>query len=135
MKKIRDKYISQTAIFNVKRVEKASSAAKGLCEWILAIDDYEKVLRVVRPKQLKYNQSKQEVERLQASLKQTRSELEALNKQIKELQDKLSLTQEKQLSLTMEIQDCEIKLLRASQLMGGLGGERERWVLQSIKFE
>lgn len=43
MKKIRDRYISQTTVFNAKRVEKASSAAKGLCEWILAIDDYEKV--------------------------------------------------------------------------------------------
>jgi dynein heavy chain len=51
MQRIRDRYISQTAIFNVKRVEKASSAAKGLCEWILALDDFEKVLTVVRPKQ------------------------------------------------------------------------------------
>jgi dynein heavy chain len=37
-------------VFNAKRVEKASSAAKGLCEWVLALDEYEKVLRVVRPK-------------------------------------------------------------------------------------
>lgn len=58
MKRIRDKYISQTAVFNAKRVEKASSAAKGLCEWILALDDFEKVLKVVRPKQQRYNQSK-----------------------------------------------------------------------------
>lgn len=50
MQRIRDKYISNTSVFNVKRVEKASSAAKGLCEWILALDDYEKVLKVVRPK-------------------------------------------------------------------------------------
>lgn len=51
MKKIRDNYISNTVNFNPKRVEKASSAAKGLCEWILALDEYEKVLRVVKPKQ------------------------------------------------------------------------------------
>ena len=50
IKRIRDKYIAQKDIFNVKRVEKASSAAKGLCEWILALDEYEKVLRVVKPK-------------------------------------------------------------------------------------
>ena len=37
MKTVRDKYISRTADFNPKRVEKASSAAKGLCEWILAL--------------------------------------------------------------------------------------------------
>jgi dynein heavy chain len=50
MRRVREKYISQKDVFNVKRVEKASSAAKGLCEWILALDDYEKVLRIVRPK-------------------------------------------------------------------------------------
>ena len=58
MRKIREKYISQTKLFNPKRVEQASSAAKGLCEWILALSEYEKVLQIVRPKQQKYNESK-----------------------------------------------------------------------------
>lgn len=49
MNKIREKYISNKD-FNPDRVRKASSAAMGLCEWILALDDYEKVLQVVRPK-------------------------------------------------------------------------------------
>jgi dynein heavy chain len=48
--RVRNNYISQTAIFNAKRVEKASSAAKGLCEWILALDEYDRVLKMVRPK-------------------------------------------------------------------------------------
>lgn len=50
MKKVRENYISQTKDFNPQRVEKASSAAKGMCEWILALDEYEKVLTIVRPK-------------------------------------------------------------------------------------
>ena len=50
MQRVRDKYISNTQSYNPKRVEKASSAAKGLCEWVLALNEYEKVLRVVRPK-------------------------------------------------------------------------------------
>lgn len=54
MKKIRDKYVSHSD-FNPSRVEKASSAAKGLCEWILAMDAYEKVLKNVKPKIEKYN--------------------------------------------------------------------------------
>lgn len=47
---MRDKYVSNVAVFNPKRVEKASSAAKGLCEWVLALNEYEKVLTIVRPK-------------------------------------------------------------------------------------
>lgn len=50
MKRVRDNYISQAEDFNPKRVEKASSAAKGLCEWVLALNEYEKVLTIVRPK-------------------------------------------------------------------------------------
>lgn len=50
MQKVRTNYISKKDEFNPKRVEKASSAAKGLCEWVLALDEYEKVLTIVRPK-------------------------------------------------------------------------------------
>jgi dynein heavy chain len=64
MKRIRDVYVSQSKDFNPERVEKASSAARGLCEWILALNEYEKVLTVVRPKQTRYNESKADVERL-----------------------------------------------------------------------
>lgn len=81
MKKIREKYVVHSD-FNPKRVEKASSAAKGLCEWILAMDEYEKVLTIVRPKQEKYNESQKKVKQLQINLKKTQSELDELNKEI-----------------------------------------------------
>ena len=50
---VRDKYISRTADFNPKRVEKASSAAMGLCLWILGMDEYVKVVKYIKPKQEK----------------------------------------------------------------------------------
>lgn len=50
MMKVRNNYISQTKDFNPERVQKASSAARGFCEWIMALDEYEKVLTIVRPK-------------------------------------------------------------------------------------
>jgi len=50
MAKVRANYISLTEVFNAKRVEKASSAAKGLCEWILALDEYNKILKMIIPK-------------------------------------------------------------------------------------
>lgn len=110
MQKIRDRYISNTAVFNVKRVEKASSAAKGLCEWILALDEFEKVLTVVRPKQQKYYQSKAEVDRLEASLRKTREELDALNREIERLKDLYDSTKQKLEKLNQEVIDCEKKL-------------------------
>lgn len=64
MQIIREKYISRKKDFNPQRVEKASSAARGICEWILALDEYEKVLKFVRPKQLRYNEATAEVTKL-----------------------------------------------------------------------
>lgn len=43
--KIRKSYVNLEE-FNPSVVAKASSAAEGLCMWILAIDKYEKVLKV-----------------------------------------------------------------------------------------
>jgi dynein heavy chain len=38
--------------FNPERVMKASKAASGLCAWVLAIEKYDKVAKVVRPKRI-----------------------------------------------------------------------------------
>ena len=94
--RIRAQYVSNTAVFNPKRVEKASSAAKGICEWLLALDEYDKVLKLIRPKQEKFNQAKIEVANLQSSLKQTRDELGVLNQEIQILQNNYRQTKDKQ---------------------------------------
>lgn len=134
MKKIREKYVVN-ADFNPKRVEKASSAAKGLCEWILAMDDYEKVLTIVRPKQEKYNESQSKVKQLQANLRKTQGELDLLNGEIQKLEDQHSSLKYKQDQLEKDIQDCEQKLIRAESIIGGLGGEQERWKITSEKLQ
>jgi len=135
MKKIREKYISRTNDFNPKRVEKASGAAKGICEWILAINEYEKVLKIVRPKMERYRESKKEVEKLQISLAKTQAELTKLNKEIKALQEKYSEIHQKQEELTNEIRDCEKRALLANSLVNSLAGEKTRWNELTIKLE
>ena len=45
MYKIRKDYLTN-ANFSPDVVEKASKAAKGLCKWIYAMDEYDKVVKV-----------------------------------------------------------------------------------------
>ncbi|EGR32330.1 hypothetical protein IMG5_087930 [Ichthyophthirius multifiliis] len=135
MKKVRDKYISQTKLFNPKRVEQASSAAKGLCEWILALSEYEKVLQIVRPKQQRYHESNVKVRKLQEDLKVIRDNLAEHNNKINALQQEFDKICKKQKQLQNDIVDCERKLERASSLIGGLGGEQERWKNTADKLE
>ncbi|VDP69805.1 unnamed protein product [Schistosoma curassoni] len=52
MKKIRDNYIPNTD-FDPKIVRNASTACEGLCKWIIALDKYDKVAKIVAPKKEK----------------------------------------------------------------------------------
>jgi len=113
MERIRKEYISQTAEFNPKRVAKASSAAKGLCEWVLALNRYEKVLAIVRPKKKRYNEAVAEVEALEADLKATRDELAITNAKLRELESQYDDTMRKKMELKADIDLCEKKLVRA----------------------
>ena len=135
MERIRNDYISQTSEFNPKRVAKASSAAKGLCEWVLALNRYEKVLTIVRPKKQRYNEAVAEVQALEADLKATRDELAVTNAQLRELETQYEDTMKKKMELKADIELCEKKLLRAETLIGSLGGERDRWIESSQKLD
>jgi len=61
--------------------------------------------------------------------------LDKLNKEIASLQKSYDATKKKQQTLEEDILDCEKKLERASSLIGGLGGEQERWLKTSEKLE
>lgn len=56
MKKIREQFVTDPE-FKPSRAEKASTAAKGLCQWVLALDQYDQVLKIVVPKRAKANQA------------------------------------------------------------------------------
>ncbi|VEL21423.1 unnamed protein product [Protopolystoma xenopodis] len=52
MRKIRDIYIPNTD-FDPKIVRNASTACEGLCKWIIALDKYDRVAKIVAPKKEK----------------------------------------------------------------------------------
>merc|ERR1719440_2128454 len=49
IKVVRDKYIPMED-FTPEKAAKASSAAEGLCKWIMAMEIYDRVAKVVAPK-------------------------------------------------------------------------------------
>jgi dynein heavy chain, axonemal len=76
LRKIRDNFLGDPD-FKPSRVEKASVAAKGLCLWVRALDQYAKVANVVAPKRAaareaerKYKGSLQGLETKQAELRE-----------------------------------------------------------------
>ena len=126
MSKIRSEYITNPE-FDPVKVRNASSAAEGLCKWITAMEIYDRVAKVVAPKKAKLAEAQQ-------SLKETMAILEAKRSELKEVEDRLAAlksqfeekTKEKEM-LEQQVDTCAKKLERAEKLIGGLGGEKERW--------
>lgn len=50
--KIRKDYVTN-AEFDPVKIKTASTAAEGLCRWVIAMERYDKVAKVVAPKKLK----------------------------------------------------------------------------------
>ena len=85
------------------------------------------LVQVVAPK-------KERLAEAQASLKETMAILNAKRAELKEVEDRLAnlkaqfqeKTEEKE-KLEFQVDLCQKKLERAQKLIGGLGGERDRW--------
>jgi dynein heavy chain, axonemal len=134
MKIIRDKYITNPE-FVPDKIKSASSAAEGLCKWCRAMEAYDRVAKVVAPKKVKLKEAESDLERAmaalklkQASLKQVQDMLEGLKRSFKEMNDKKE-------SLQAQVLLCQQKLERAEALIGGLGGERTRWMEAAQKLQ
>lgn len=51
IKKLQERVLTNEA-FDPERVKVASSACAGLCKWVLALVEYDKVARFIRPKRI-----------------------------------------------------------------------------------
>ncbi|XP_072386040.1 dynein axonemal heavy chain 7 isoform X2 [Diabrotica undecimpunctata] len=124
--KLRKEYIPHKD-FKPAVVAKASSAAEGLCKWIIAMDMYEKVYKVVAPKKAKLKAAEDEFTTMMTMLLEKRAQVKKLEEQLAILREQLDIAQKKQQELQAEVDLCNNKLLRAKKLIGGLGGEKDRW--------
>ncbi|KAF8769940.1 Dynein heavy chain 7 like protein [Argiope bruennichi] len=138
MEKIRSEYIP-LAEFNPANVAKASSAAEGLCRWVLAMELYDRTAKVVAPKKAKLAEAEQQLSVIMELLQTKRSELAALESKLAALRRDCDLSVQKKKDLEAQAKLCEINLQRAEKLIGGLGGERIRWANEAkslrTKFE
>lgn len=126
MKKIRTEYVTNPE-FDPAKVVKASSAAEGLCKWILAMEVYDRVAKVVAPKKIKLAEAETSLAATMKILNAKRAELKEFQDKLAELQTNFKAATEKKEHLEYQVDLCAKKLDRAQKLIGGLGGEKSRW--------
>ncbi|XP_076651590.1 dynein heavy chain 2, axonemal kl-2 [Halictus rubicundus] len=113
--------------FDPEKVGLVSIAAKSLCIWVIAMEKYGKLFRIVAPKREKLYAAL-------ASLKQKEDALAEAMQQFQKLQEKLEKLQEMYDGKMHEKEELiklaellKLKLERAGMLVDGLSGERIRW--------
>ncbi|KAJ3222973.1 Dynein heavy chain 7, axonemal [Clydaea vesicula] len=138
IKKIRTNFIPN-AEFRPEKVRNASSAAEGLCSWVVAMESYDKVAKVVGPKQIALRHAEEELAVTMAGLNEKRAILKSVVERLQALNDNLQALAAKKEKLEREVKNCGEQLERAHKLLGGLGGEKTRWtevshVLEGVLF-
>jgi len=113
--------------FTPAAIAKASSAAEGLCKWVLAMESYDRVAKVVAPKKAALAEAEAELGEAMKVLAQKQAALKIVVDDLDALKAQLLDCEEKSRDLTAQVQLCEVKLERAEQLIQGLGGEKTRW--------
>jgi dynein heavy chain, axonemal len=126
IKKIRTTYMPNPE-FKPEKVRNASSAAEGLCNWIIAMESYDRVAKVVAPKQVALAHAEAELAVTLAGLNEKRTILKSVQERLQNLNDNLTALAQKKDRLEKEVKSCEEQLDRAQKLLGGLGGEKQRW--------
>ncbi|CAH0557250.1 unnamed protein product [Brassicogethes aeneus] len=113
--------------FDPDKVKVASTAAEGLCKWVIAISKYDKVAKVVAPKKQALAAAEGLYNTAMAALEVKRAQLREAREKVATLEAILEGENKKFQALTDEVNLCQLKLQRAEELIGGLGGEKTRW--------
>lgn len=91
--------------------------------------DFQRVAKVVAPKKKALAAAEGELAVAMGSLEKKRAQLKEVQDKLKKLEDKLEANKKKKLDLENQVDLCSKKLERAEQLIGGLGGEKDRYVV------
>ncbi|WAQ96862.1 DYH3-like protein [Mya arenaria] len=126
IKKIRATYIPNPE-FEPNIIKNASMACEGLCRWVKAMDIYDRVAKVVAPKKIKLAEAQGELSVQMDKLNEKRGQLKEVTDKLQALNDEFEVMTKKKKELEANIDLCSKKLDRAEKLIGGLGGEKDRW--------
>ena len=108
-------------------MKKINAVAANMSAWVIAMDAFYRVNLVVRPmkEELKVAEAKfakvdAELSIKKEALRKKQAEVDGLRAELKAIQDEKQRLQD-------EVADCEARLITATKLIEGLGGEKTRW--------
>lgn len=114
--------------FQPEIVKKSSLACRSLAMWVLAINNYYEVVKVVAPKKQRLEEAKGKAAVAAAACAEARGRLQEVEEKVAALQRQMQETIARKKVLEDEMDLTTIRLERAEQLMSGLSSEQTRWI-------
>lgn len=93
-------------------MKNVSTACEGLCKWIRAMDIYDRVAKIVAPKQQALAAAEAELADQMEKLNSKRAELQVILDKLQALNDYFAEKSKQKKNLEDEIDNCEKKLER-----------------------
>uniref|UniRef100_A0A6E8VFP2 AAA+ ATPase domain-containing protein n=1 Tax=Anopheles coluzzii TaxID=1518534 RepID=A0A6E8VFP2_ANOCL len=113
--------------FQPATIEKVSKVAKSMCLWVIAIEKYAKIYKVVEPKIKRQKAAEQELGEVMQLLKSKQSELAEIEAKITMLMANLE-EKKREMKLLQDHNDLtSARLNRAGRLTSALADEEVRW--------
>ena len=121
--------------YNMESAKKVCGNVAGLCSWTQAMGYFYGINKEVLP--LKANLAIQEVAfgQAQAELEKANATLSAKQQELDVVRAMYDDAMSKKQALIDDAETCKRKMKAATALIGGLGGEKERWTQQSKEFQ
>ncbi|XP_024940642.1 dynein heavy chain 2, axonemal [Cephus cinctus] len=115
--------------FDPVKVGVVSIAARSLCMWVIAMEKYGKLYRIVAPKREKLEAALESLRQKEAALAEAKAQLQKLREELERLQQMYDAKMKEKEDLIRIAELLKLKLERAAMLVDGLSGEKIRWEL------
>ncbi|XP_018342049.1 PREDICTED: dynein heavy chain 2, axonemal [Trachymyrmex septentrionalis] len=113
--------------FDPVKVGMVSAAAKSLCTWVIAMENYGKLYRIVAPKREKLQIALELLRQKEMALKEAMQQLQNIREQLERLQQMYDAKMKEKEDLISLAELLKLKLERAGMLVDRLSDERILW--------
>ncbi|XP_071789676.1 dynein axonemal heavy chain 6-like isoform X2 [Asterias amurensis] len=121
--------------FVPETVGQVSSACKSICQWVLALQHYGEVCKMVKPKQKRVEEAKEALKLAQESLQEKQASLSKIQEHLQMLQHQYDDSVAQRESLRERKVLTTLRLKRASVLITALADEKIRWEDSMVELE
>jgi len=120
--------------FHPERARTVSSAAEGLCKWVMAMASYHEASLVVGPKLEQLKIKSMMFEAASIKLKQAKAASKAAQDEVDRLQEQFTTTMREKAALEEQAKSTQEKMVAANNLIRSLAGEKKRWQADALIF-